>query len=199
MKQILNFLWWFSTPFILTFFLLLIFVENVPGFNILAYLRLNIFLVGFPILVYWTSGIYYNKDFHKREQLSIAVMVLAMIYSFIFEIRQFDTWLIIIYILYFLSVLQSLLISYTKYNQYLHLIGSFLVILFLSMIFLQRDFFYLIIIALVYSGTLMFLFSKNELDKNKNMFISYLTGFFSTLFYIGLIFGLDKLHLFSIS
>ncbi|MBN2892823.1 MAG: hypothetical protein JXL97_13225 [Bacteroidales bacterium] len=197
-KSILNFIWWFSTPFILTFLILLIFVENISTFGILTYAKLNIFLVGFPMLVYWTSGIYMNDDFHRREQVAVGVLIFTMIYAFIFEIRMFDNWLVIIYLVYFFSVLQAFVISFTKFNQYIHLIASFFVIELLFMILLHRDFFLIILLILVFTGVLMYLFINNNVDKPKNIYLSYSLGFISTIIYAILLFWFEKLNLFEI-
>ncbi len=185
-KSILNLLWWFATPYILCFFLLIIFLDNSPLFDIINYLKLNIILVFIPIVIYWSSGIYLAKDFHKREQISIWIFITVSIYSFLYDIIFLDNWLIIIYLMFVFAIIEFLIISYTKLNQYIQLIASFLVIIVSTMLFINKDFYIWIVVTLILSGVLIFLFIENNIDKPKNILFSYLAGLLasSALFFI---------------
>ena len=192
-KSIINFFLWFATPFVVNFFLILLLSNSTPAFNIITLLRLNIFLVLLPLFVYWTSSIYFKTDYHRREQISVVSLLSAMIYIYIEDISKLDSWLIIVYSIYFLSVLLFFITSFSKLNQYVVLVASFLVVLSVMMILLQKDLH--IYILLLFSGFLMFLFVENEMDSIKNISFSYGIGFVSALVFTFLIFLLDAFNL----
>lgn len=191
-KSILNFIWWFSTPFIVTFFYIILISSNIRSFSVFSLLRLNIFLIALPLFVYWTSGLYLKKDFHRREQISVAVLLISMVFAFLSDIIKLDNWVIITYLVFFLSVLQVFIFSFFKLNQYISLLASFLIVVLIMMVLLQKDFYMIIVILLVFSGLLMYLFVDNEVDNSRNVYLSYGIGFISTLIFTGLAFLFDN-------
>ena len=197
-KSILNLIWWFAAPFIVTFFYIILISSNIPSFSVYTLVRLNIFLIALPLFVYWTSGLYLKKDFHRREQIAVSILLISMIFAYFLDIQKFDNWVIITYLVFFLSVLQVFIFSFFKLNQYISLLASFLIVVLIMMILLQKDFYIIIVILLVFSGLLMYLFVDNEIDNSKNVYLSYGIGFLSTLIFTGLVFLLEKMNLFEI-
>lgn len=179
-ERFLNFIWWLSTPFFVVFFFLVLLLFTGGVNYIESFLYLTLFLVTIPLFIDWSIAMFYTQDAEIRAKISAAVFFLSALFTYIFLVDKFANFIKNFYIVFFLEVIFSFVIRLFKQNQYTFLLGAFLAVTASISIYFMIDLFYLFIVEFIFSGILMSLFLKHNIDSLKNMLIFYFSGFLST-------------------
>ncbi|MBN2662622.1 MAG: hypothetical protein JXR68_03135 [Bacteroidales bacterium] len=182
MKQdhIFNFLWWLATPFFIVFFflILLLFTAGITYIN--SFLYLTIFLVTIPLFVDWVVAMFFPKKEELRPKISALVFLTDFILTYFLIAKDFSPIIKFFYAVFAIQIIISFILRFLKQNQYTFLLGAFFATTVTLSVLMVYDFYYLIIIELLFAGIIIKYFIKFKIDTTKKMMTNYLLGVFST-------------------
>jgi hypothetical protein len=175
-KNLLAFLWWFSTPIFITLFFILILIYSQSFDFIGNSIILILLLVLLPLLWDFILKTFYKIDFSNRQKILALIYTLSFAYILIKYHNFFSKFTLYCLLIFSIFLIISYLLFFLKQNQYTFLLGGMLALSSIISINKTIDFQTIIILQLFLSAVISYYFIDENIDKLSGIILAYIGG-----------------------